>query len=404
MASDSLRDLGAVDAPALVRHRTPSGLWLRAGGPLPQAHEARAIRPRPGDPRFFLLIGAPGEPLPAVDAVADVVRELDDDTRERMIVTVYSAEPEGELSLARQLADALGRPVRSHHGLSVVDYDGTSHPTAIDAEGRPTWRPFTELTTNYPGRSGVVVNRWHGPFRGAVALGEAGYRLADDWLVEVMPSGLLARPTTHRPDPALRGAPTHPDRIDLVIDLPGPALLPDHMLTALGRFADSLDSATRSRLRLVLTATVDDLSARRLQWAVPAPQVSWVPPRSIGRPVDVVVPEPAAVEPEPTVEPVVEPEPVVVPELEPVVVVMPEPEPEPEPELELEPEPVTPISQVPEQTPKPSPVVLPVAVIPEQAPEPLVLESTVPETEPSCSPARLATILVVTAEGRLRLH
>src|SRR5690242_11088777 len=83
----------------LTRDPTPTGLWLRVGGSVQTAHGVRGMRPRAGDARFFLLLGAPQEELPTAAAVADVVRTLDDETRARMVVTVYGPEPDGESSV-----------------------------------------------------------------------------------------------------------------------------------------------------------------------------------------------------------------------------------------------------------------------------------------------------------------
>jgi hypothetical protein len=163
-----------------------------------------------------------------------------------------------------------------------TDPDGTSHRTAVDSAGAPSWRPFAQLSTYLPGEVGVQVDRWCAPFGQARIMSPARYWLTSDWAVDIVPAGLVVRPVDAGPDPFLRCAPTHPDRVDLVVDTPGGAALPDDMLTVLGRLGDALPAAARVRLRVVLTPEVDPLSERALRWAVPAPQVRgerWSGPR-----------------------------------------------------------------------------------------------------------------------------
>ena len=275
--------LGAAPVTAEIRPSTSAGLWVREAGTSvldPSAVDQTGVRTVPGDTRYTLLVGAPGEPLPEIGLIAEAVRSLPPFARDRLVMTVYGSEPEGGLSLAQRVADVLDESVRVHHGILTTDPDGTSHRTAVDDNGRPSWRPFTQLSTYRPGQLGVTVDRWNAPFSGAQLIGPGRYRLTADWVVDVVPAGLIARPATAAPDPLLRCAPTHPERVDLVLDCPNQELLPDDMLTALGRLGDSLAPSARSRLRLLLTPGVRPASERALRWAVPAPQIPWVAPRT----------------------------------------------------------------------------------------------------------------------------
>ena len=275
--------LGAAPVTSEIRPSTSAGLWVREAGTSvldPSAVDQTGVRTVPGDTRYTLLVGAPGEPLPEIGLIAEAVRSLPPFARDRLVMTVYGSEPEGGLSLAQRVADVLDESVRVHHGILTTDPDGTSHRTAVDDNGRPSWRPFTQLSTYRPGQLGVTVDRWNAPFSGAQLIGPGRYRLTADWVVDVVPAGLIARPATAAPDPLLRCAPTHPERVDLVLDCPNQELLPDDMLTALGRLGDSLAPSARSRLRLLLTPGVRPASERALRWAVPAPQIPWVAPRT----------------------------------------------------------------------------------------------------------------------------
>ena len=253
---------------------TPAGLWLTCGPARPVEADDPALRAVPGDGRFTLLVGAPGEPTPTVYQIADAVRSLAPAHQERLVLTVYGAEPADQISLAQLLADALGTPVRAFHGLPLNEADGLGNRTAIDPAGRPSWQPFAQLSRYWPGSTGAVVESWQAPFPGAAPIGPGQYRLTDEWAVDLVPAGLVARPVDAATNPLLRCAPTHPDRVDLIVDGTGPQPLPDDMLTALGRFADALPFPARTRLRVVLTPGLPPASAQALRWAVPAPQES----------------------------------------------------------------------------------------------------------------------------------
>jgi hypothetical protein len=258
----------------MTRVVIPAGLWLRTGGPRLSVADDVAFRALPEEQRFTLLIGAPGEPAPTASQVAEVIATLTPADRGRVALTGYGAEQPGDASLAQRLADLLERPVRAHHGLLLTGPGPIAARTAMDRSGRPSWRPFAQLSTYRPGRVGASVDHWRAPFEGAEGVGPASYRLTADWTIDVVPAGLVVRPAGADRDPLLRAAPTDPDHVDLVVDGVDGILLPDSMLTALGRLADALPTAARGRLRVVLTPGVPQISARALGWAVPAPQLA----------------------------------------------------------------------------------------------------------------------------------
>ncbi|ONH62040.1 hypothetical protein CcI49_00965 [Frankia sp. CcI49] len=247
----------------------PAGLWIRS---------AQDPQTQPDDPAFTtvphapdvrtLIVGAPGCQPPALP---DVNRAFDDlSAQATVIVSLYGCEPGDGPGLAQGLAVAAGRPVVAEYGLLMPGQDGVSRVLATDAGRRESWAPFAQRVLHPPDGPPRLVH-WHPPVAGMVPHGRAGYRLVGPWFVRVVPAGLALRRVGLTPDAATDLAPFDPARLDLAVDGPV-AELTDNVLTALSRFADALPAAARVRLRLVLSAGTDDLAARRLRLAVPAPQ------------------------------------------------------------------------------------------------------------------------------------
>jgi hypothetical protein len=249
-----------------------AGLWLRCGVGRSDGIEEPAFSPETEPGRFNLLVGAPGELTPTVAQIGDLVRSLAPADQERLVLTMYGPEPGGDVSLAQRLADTLAVPVLAHHGLVLTQQVGPRSRVSIDAAGLPAWQPFALLSRYRPGGVGASLEKWRAPFPGALEIGPGRYWLTPDWMVEVVPAGLVVRQVFPAANPLLRVAPTDPDRVDLIVDGEDGKPLPDVMLTALGRLADALPSPARSRLRVVLAPGLPAASAKALSWAVPAPQ------------------------------------------------------------------------------------------------------------------------------------
>jgi hypothetical protein len=231
--------------PEEAEHLThvPVGLWLRRPG----------SRPRPGDPllrqvpdrdRMYVVLGAPGEQAPTGETVADVLRTLPDEARDRAVLAWYGAAGQaGEL--ARAVADALGAPVRVAHGVP-----GDSGLVHVDETGTARWRPFAVESVYRPGGAPPVLDRWVAPPR--LPMAEPGsFRLVPGWRVDVVARGLVVRPETVRPDPAVLtavAAETGPTA-DVVFATDGP--VPDGVLPALDRLVRELPADTRAALRIL---------------------------------------------------------------------------------------------------------------------------------------------------------
>ncbi|CAJ61910.1 MULTISPECIES: hypothetical protein [Frankia] len=282
----------------------PAGLWARAPGMLPPAPDEPALHALPPRSRgICVIVGAPGEPVPDVPVVADLLRAMPAaDDPDGMHVVRYGVDPADGPCLPQRLADRLGRPVLAQHGLLLTGADGWPRVSAIDVGRACWWHPLAEQSV-YPPAGPPRVARWRAPAPWLTDLGGGYYRLQDDWLVQVVPAGIALRHAGWPADPDVDAAPHDPGRFDLLLDAPAAGLvagLSDGLLTALGRLADALPGPARLRLRVVLPAGLGTAQALRLRWAVPAPQQvrsgpSTTAPANAGSPAG----EPAAEAPPP---------------------------------------------------------------------------------------------------------
>ncbi|MDQ2589125.1 hypothetical protein [Saccharothrix yanglingensis] len=215
----------------------PLGLWLRAPGSPERADDPLRTRvPDPG--RLTVVVGAPGEPAPGVPEVAEVLRALPGEARDRAVLVCYGCD------VAQALADELGGPVRALHGVP-----GPDGPVHLDECGDPTWRPFALESVYLPGAA-PVVDRWLAPVPSMTMVAPAAYRLAEGWRLDVLPRGVLARPDDLVPDPAWSepaGA-----TADLVVAAGG--AVPATVVTALAELVRALPDDVRENLRVVPTS------------------------------------------------------------------------------------------------------------------------------------------------------
>jgi hypothetical protein len=170
-----------------VRHRTssatptPAGLWLRVDGaaPLPLVDLGFGVPVEPARP--VILVGAPGEPLPDLAELADLIDTMPATLRETIVVAPYGQEPGACAALAQDLADLLGTTVRAYHALPYYAVDGTCRFAAFDDTGRPDRLSTTPEHVYLPG-------------------GPAARR----------PPGSFARESSHEPPAPYLGSPAHP--------------------------------------------------------------------------------------------------------------------------------------------------------------------------------------------------
>jgi hypothetical protein len=219
----------------------PAGLWLRQPG----------APDRPDDPlhgvpadldRMYLVVGAPGEPLPSRDTAVELLRALPDEGRDRAVLVSYGGSA---ARIAQQLADDLGAPVRAAHGVPTAD-GGLSY---VDRTGTARWQPFALESVYQPGAV-PMLDRWTTPPR--LPMIEPGaYRLAPGWRVDVVPRGLAAHPDGTPLDQTMLAADTGPTA-DIVVATDGH--LPDEVRVALDRLMGDLPAPTRNNLRVLPAA------------------------------------------------------------------------------------------------------------------------------------------------------
>ncbi|MCK9905141.1 hypothetical protein MXD63_34670 [Frankia sp. Cpl3] len=311
----------ALDAVAV-----PAGWWVRSpGDDGPSLDDPAFVAVPDPDGRTTLIIGRPGSPPPTAAALAALMGGLPEARRDEIVLSVYgSVAADGEPGgLPQRLAELTGRPLLVRHGLLLADAHGAPCVVAVADDGGPPWRPFGS-TYRYAPATAPVLLPGHLPLPGLDEQGPGTYRLVDDWVVRLVPAGLLtgreASPPSADPQagpPARAGgqapgvagampgtgaepgvgvgagaelAAFDPAHLDLAVEGPA-AELTDAVLAALGRLTDELPAPARRRLRVVLPAGATEDEARRVRWAIPAPQ----------RVLPVPAPQPPVAGPQPPV-------------------------------------------------------------------------------------------------------
>jgi len=251
---------GVADVPGATE--IPAGLWIRV--PAGSARPTDPVWWRAPDPdRMYVVLGATDEPQPDAPSVAEVLRSLPAEARNRAVLSCYGAD-----GLAQAVADELAAPVRVAHGqLTYMDGQAGS------------WRPFAVESVHRPGVA-PVLDRWIAPAPTMTMVEPASYRLIDDWLVDVVPRGLLARPANLLPDPAWPGetGSTAELLIAAADTVPGP------VVTALDELLRALPDDARTTLRIIPTSPAAATAATALELAdrvvAPADTVWQVPAAS----------------------------------------------------------------------------------------------------------------------------
>ncbi|WP_455575840.1 hypothetical protein [Actinokineospora sp. 24-640] len=214
----------------------PAGLWLRH--PDAPARPDDPLHDLPPDPEHLLVVlGHPDDPPPGPAAAAALLSALPGDIRAAAILVDH-----GRTGLPRVLADTLRAPLRVRHSL----HAGPWPPFAVESLYRPD-TPSTPLL-------------WTAPAQLPPSGRPGTYRLTEDWVVDVIPRGLLARPETLIPDPRW-DTPAGPTA-DLV--LVATTDVPPTVVDALTALTENLPPETKAVLRILPTSPTALAAARRL--------------------------------------------------------------------------------------------------------------------------------------------
>ncbi|TWG08525.1 hypothetical protein [Saccharopolyspora dendranthemae] len=232
----------------------PAGIWVRAAGQPPRPHGDTGYQVPLSRNRLAIVVGAPGEPLPAPEALAAFVGGLPAPQRDTFGLIGYGPEPVSVRPLAQQLAELIGQPVHGCHAVPQYLPEGGQTWVVPDDSGQPSWLPFVLESTHQPGVPPTPRN-WLPPVPGLTGAGTGTFWLQDGWLVDVLPAGLLVRPVRVPVDPVASRLPVSPDAVNLVVSSAGGAP-PERVLTAVERFVTDLPAEARERLRLIATPHV----------------------------------------------------------------------------------------------------------------------------------------------------
>jgi len=307
-----------------VAEPIPAGLWMHAMPSVtegPSREHARPVFALPCRPEVLtIVLGGPDErPVPP-EEIRALLTALPMPARTKVRIapygvtplgTAYASEPIGQI-----IADLVGERIAVYSGLPVLGADGVD-VVAYDAQGQPSWRPFTTELGYWPRTTpnamppSIIEHR--PPVGGLVALRPGVYQLGEGAVVELVNSGLWIRDPADPPlDSSVRTLPMDPLWARITVGVPGRPTSPE-LFAAATELYSRLDPDTQRAVRFVFSDAsqlVEDKPAE----PAPAP-----------RPLAVVAS--AKTVPPPTIEDTdVELEPVTDVELEPVVDDEPEPE------------------------------------------------------------------------------
>ncbi|TDC92567.1 hypothetical protein E1161_12600 [Saccharopolyspora aridisoli] len=229
----------------------PAGIWVRTAGQPGRPHSDIGFRVPLSRDRLAIVVGAPGEPLPATEALAALVGGFPAQLRETFGLIGYGPEPVSVRPIAQQLAELIGQPVHGCHAVPQYLPEGGQTWLVPDESGRPSWLPFVLESIYQPGVPPIPRN-WLSPMSGLTGAGTGTFWLQDGWLVDVLPAGLLVRPVRVPVDPVASRLPISPDAVNFVISSAG-GPPPQRVLAAVERLAGELPAAARERLRLIAT-------------------------------------------------------------------------------------------------------------------------------------------------------
>ncbi|GLY29501.1 hypothetical protein [Kineosporia sp. NBRC 101731] len=207
----------------------------------------------PLDPRHpLVVVDRLGSSRVEPEQVAGYLRTIPDQTRHAVRVCTAATEPTPDWG--RAVADALGEPVEVLTGLPLLRAgEYTSCVLRTDAAGgvEVLWEPFVSRL-RYPSGAPEVaaqVTGWRSPGSDLSQSTDRVYRLDEDWVVEVLASGLwLRRSGNHARDAAV-DAPFDPAEPTLLVGAPGDDLT-EQAWSYVGDLTDRIGRGTGARGRV----------------------------------------------------------------------------------------------------------------------------------------------------------
>ncbi|MFC0527167.1 discoidin domain-containing protein [Phytohabitans kaempferiae] len=233
----------------LVLLPVPAGMWLfrrLPGTPMPEYDDSAYCVPMDAA-RPVLLIGRPGQPEPAAEAIIEVLGRLPSKLRRHLALAPYGSAAT-TAAAAASLARESGGPVQVHTGLPALTLDGQPTSLAID-HSAAAWEPVATALSFPPDGPARPI----GPVRGLDGypnLGEHVFRLGERWVAEVTQSGLWVRPPEQEHGARLvRSHSWTSGKVRIFVGLPGkPPRY--HVLPVLGALLGRMPAETRRRVEL----------------------------------------------------------------------------------------------------------------------------------------------------------
>ena len=162
----------------------PAGLWITASADPSHGVHLAGISVHPQ--QLLIVVGSPSEPTPPLAHILDVLHKLPDETRASAVLIGYD-ETSLDRETIRLLAAELQQPLRVAHGVTI---DGKF--VRLDLARQVPTGTFAKESVCTPDGT-FTLERWSAPL-GLTTVSRNTYQLTPDWLVDVVPAGLVVRP------------------------------------------------------------------------------------------------------------------------------------------------------------------------------------------------------------------
>ncbi len=247
-----------------VAEPIPAGLWMHAMPSVtegPSREHARPVFALPCRPDVLtIVLGGPDErPVPP-EEIRALLTALPMPARTKVRIAPYGVTPLGTAyanePIGQIIADLVGERIAVYSGLPVLGADGVD-VVAYDAQGQPSWRPFTTELGYWPRTTpnamppSIIEHR--PPVGGLVAVRPGVYQLSEGAAVELVNSGLWIRDPAEPPmDTNVRTLPMDPLWARITVGVPGLPTSPELFAAATDLYS-RLDPDTQRAVRFVFS-------------------------------------------------------------------------------------------------------------------------------------------------------